>query len=82
MAFEDWEVLGFEIYRDFTTAGWCPTSLRLVGRGAAGPCMVGVAIGEVGLFFAWQLWRFSVALRGRCGAWRHWAGSGGALGRL
>ena len=32
--------------------------------------MVGVALGDICFGFAWEAWR-----------WRHWAGSGGALGR-
>ena len=44
-----------------------------------------VALGEIHLRFAWQAWRCTAStfvLRGRRG-WhlRHWAGSGGALGR-
>ena len=31
--------------------------------------VAGVALGDIHLRFAWQAWR-----------WRHWAGSGGALG--
>ena len=51
---------------------WCAW-LPLVARGAAALCVAGVALGDMGIPFAWQAWYL---------AWqaRHWAGSGGALG--
>jgi len=57
--------------------GACGTGLALVARlgalgrrGAAPLSVAGVALGDICLRFAWQAWHL-----------RHWAGSGGALGR-
>ena len=50
---------------------------------AAAVCAAGVALGDIGLHFAWQAWHLATStcnLPGRRGAYWHWAGSGGGLG--
>jgi len=49
--------------------------------GVAG--VAGVALRGIDRHFAWQVWHFATStstLRGRCGTYWHWTGSGGALG--
>ena len=90
---------------------WWRAWARLVAGDAAVLCVAGVALGDIHLRFAWQVWHLvtsSLVSRGRCGTWRHppslrvagvalvdiylgfawqvwhlrhWAGSGGTLGR-
>ena len=48
----------------------------------AAVCAAGVALGDIGLHFAWQAWHLATStcnLPGRRGAYWHWAGSGGGL---
>ena len=71
-----------DIHLCFAWQVWHLVTSTFVFRGVAG-----VALGVIHLRFAWQAWHLvtsTFVLRGRCGTCgtlRHWAGSGGALGR-
>ena len=34
-------------------------------------CVASVALGDMDLYFAWQVWHLAITLRGRRGTWRH-----------
>ena len=47
---------------------------RLVAGDAAQLCVAGVALGDIHLRFAWQVWHLATSIfvsRGRCGTWLH-----------
>ena len=53
---------------------WWRAWSRIVARGAAALCVAGVALGDIHIPFAWQVWLWVTStfpLHGRRGTWRH-----------
>ena len=67
---------------------WWGAWALLVAGDTAALCMAGVALGDIHLRFAWQVWHLvtsTFSLRGRRGTWRHppsFSAAGVALGDI
>ena len=87
------DTLWHSVTSTFVLRGRRSTWRHLLVFGVAGAAFValcwlwwlaGVALALIHLRFSWQAWRLATSTCvwcGRRGAWWHWAGSGGALGR-